>query len=267
MDNTSIRPAAVAGAFYPGNPANLTQEVDAYLALAERTPLRPKALIVPHAGYVYSGVVAARACVLLAPMAEIIRRVVVFGPAHREWVRGLAAPGCAAFATPLGRVAVDSEAVATAARLPQVEISDLAHRQEHCIEVQLPLLQVVLTDFAIVPFVVGGASPDQVAEVMELLWGQEETLILVSSDLSHYLPYEAARQMDQATALSVVQGKPLARHEQACGAVAINGLIEVVRSHGMHGTLLDLRNSGDTAGDRSRVVGYGAFAFTEPSHD
>jgi AmmeMemoRadiSam system protein B len=252
--------------FYPGSAAELTAAVAGFLDQAAPPELRPKALIVPHAGYVYSGPIAASACTLLAPLADTIRRVVLFGPAHREWVPGLAAPSCRAFATPLGQVPVDQEAVAAATRLPQVAIDDLAHRQEHCLEVQLPLLQTLLRNFAIVPFVVGGASPAQVAEVMELLWGGDETLILVSSDLSHYLPYAAARQMDQATADSVLNRQLLGHQEQACGATPINGLIQVARHRNLTPALLDLRNSGDTAGDRSRVVGYGAFAFTEPGH-
>jgi AmmeMemoRadiSam system protein B len=263
MSTAAVRPAAVAGAFYPGNPGVLAADLADYLGSDNSPALRPKALIVPHAGYIYSGPIAGTGCALLRPLAKTIRRVLMFGPAHREWVRGLAAPSSRAFATPLGQVPVDTAAVAAASLLPQVEIDDLAHRQEHCLEVQLPMLQTVLDDFSIVPFVVGGATGSQVAEVMDLLWGGDETLVLVSSDLSHYLPYDVARQMDRATADNVVQGHPLSRHEQACGATPINGLIEMARRRHLAATLLDLRNSGDTAGDKARVVGYGAFAFTE----
>jgi MEMO1 family protein len=181
-------------------------------------------------------------------------------------VAGLAVPAVAWFETPLGRVEVDREAIAAVADLPQVEISNAAHEQEHSLEVQLPFLQSVLDDFTLAPFVVGGASAAQVASVMETLWGGPETLIVVSSDLSHYLPYAEAQRIDRATADSILERRPLARHEQACGATPINGLLEVARRKGLLPTLLDLRNSGDTAGDRARVVGYGAFAFTEPEH-
>ncbi len=267
MPTLSLRPPAVAGMFYPADPEVLASSVDSMLAAVHASPLHPKALIVPHAGYIYSGPVAASAYAVLRPFARDIRRVVLFGPAHRAAVAGLAAPSSAAFATPLGQVPVDTKAIAAAAVLPQVRISDSAHAEEHSLEVQLPFLQTVLEDFAVAPFVVGGASGAQVAEVMELLWGGPETLIVVSSDLSHYLPYSVAQQVDGATAETVLNRRPLAHHEQACGAAAINGLIEAARHRHLTPTLLDLRNSGDTAGDRSRVVGYAAFAFTETKNE
>jgi AmmeMemoRadiSam system protein B len=265
MQSTHIRPPAVAGMFYPGDPGTLAGEVTVMLAEARPAslPMAPKALIVPHAGYIYSGPVAASAYALLAPLRGTIRRVVLFGPAHRVPVAALAAPDTDAFATPLGTVPIDVEAVALAAKLPQVQVSGVAHAYEHSLEVQLPFLQTVLGDFALVPFVVGGASPQQVAEVMELLWGGPETLILVSSDLSHYHPYAAAQRLDKVTAEDILHLSALADHQQACGATPINGLIEVARRKGLKPQLLDLRNSGDTAGDKSRVVGYSAFAFSE----
>jgi len=266
MSALSMRRAAVAGAFYPGDSGVLGTEVAVMLSHAAGKPVMAKALIVPHAGYVYSGPVAASAYANLQESAVAVRRVVIFGPAHRMWVPGLASTSANLFETPLGRVPVDQEAVAAVAHLPQVEISDTAHAQEHSLEVQLPFLQAVLDDFAIVPFVVGGASADQVAEVMELLWGGPETLIVVSSDLSHYLPYAEAQRIDSATADSILHRRALAHHEQACGATPINGLLAVARRKGLVPTLLDLRNSGDTAGDKSRVVGYAAFAFSEPGH-
>jgi hypothetical protein len=178
-------------------------------------------------------------------------------------VPGLAAPSTDWFETPLGNVPVDRAAIEAVMHLDQVEILDEAHAQEHSLEVQLPFLQTVLDDFALAPFVVGGATPTGVAEVMDTLWGGPETLIVVSSDLSHNLPYADAQRIDRATADSVLQRRPLSRHEQACGATPINGLLEVARRRNLVPTLLDLRNSGDTAGDRDRVVGYAAFAFTE----
>lgn len=263
MHNQYSRPAAVADSFYPGNPGTLAGSIDAMLARQKGESIAPKALIVPHAGYIYSGPIAASAYAVLKKSGMAIRRVVLFGPAHRVWVPGLAASAASWFETPLGRVRLDREAIAAVADLPQVEINDEAHAEEHSLEVQLPFLQTVLGDFAIVPFVVGGATPAQVAEVMELLWGGPETLIVVSSDLSHYLPYAEALRLDRATADSILERRALAHHEQACGATPINGLLEVARRKGLAPTLLDLRNSGDTAGDRSRVVGYAAFAFTE----
>jgi AmmeMemoRadiSam system protein B len=266
MSQLSMRMPAVAGMFYPGSARVLAAEVAEMLSYAHAGSEVPKALIVPHAGYVYSGPIAASAYVSLRKSAAVIRRVVLFGPAHRVWVRGLAASSADLFETPLGRVHVDREAIASVADLPQVEINDAAHAEEHSLEVQLPFLQAVLDEFSIVPFVVGGASAAQVAGVMDRLWGGPETLIVVSSDLSHYLPYAEAREIDRATADSILHRHALAHHEQACGATPINGLIEVARRRNLNPTLLDLRNSGDTAGDKSRVVGYAAFTFSEPGH-
>jgi len=264
----NVRPPAVAGMFYPGAPPELAGEVKRLLAAVSpaSTFSQPKAIIVPHAGYIYSGPVAAGAYARLAPYAATIRRVVLFGPCHRVAVRGLAVPRVQAFATPLGRIPLDEAAIAAALELPQVVAHDAAHAEEHSLEVQLPFLQEALEDFSLVPFAVGYASPDEVAEVIELLWGGPETLIVVSSDLSHYHPYADARRRDARTADDIVHLRLLADHEQACGATPINGLIEVARRRDLRPQLLDLRNSGDTAGDKSRVVGYASFAFSEPGH-
>jgi hypothetical protein len=263
MHTPQVRPPAVAGMFYPGNVAELSSEVDSMLAAARPQAIKPKALIVPHAGYIYSGPIAAQAYALLAPLRGTIRRVVLFGPTHRVYVRGLAVPSADVFATPLGDIALDREAIAAALRLPQVQTSDGAHAQEHSLEVQLPFLQTVLGDFRLAPFAVGEASAADVAEVMEALWGGEETLIVVSSDLSHYHPYAAAQRLDRQTADDILQLRALEDFDQACGAVPINGLLEAAPRHRLSPQLLDLRNSGDTAGDKSRVVGYAAVAFTE----
>jgi AmmeMemoRadiSam system protein B len=260
-----VRPAAVAGMFYPAAPAALAADVRAHLSRAVERPAGaatvPKALIVPHAGYVYSGPIAASAYARLAAGRETIRRVVLFGPTHRVPVRGLALPSVRAFATPLGAVEVDREAAAAALALPQVCESDAAHAAEHSLEVQLPFLQTVLGDFRIVPFAVGDATPDEVAGVIELLWGGSETLIVVSSDLSHYHRYADACAIDRATGDAILALSAALDHEQACGATPINGLLLAVHNHGLRPELLDLRNSGDTAGDKSRVVGYASFAF------
>jgi hypothetical protein len=266
----SVRPAAVAGMFYPEAPAALIAQVHACLGNAAVAPTAahwPKALIVPHAGYVYSGPIAASAYQRLAEHADAIRRVVLFGPTHRAAVQGLALPTVQAFATPLGIVEIDAEAAASALTLPQVRRSDAAHALEHSLEVQLPFLQTVLRQFRIVPFAVGSASGAQVAEVIELLWKDPGTLVVVSSDMSHYHRYSEARTLDRATADSILALSATLQGEQACGATPINGLLVAARHRGLRPELIDLRNSGDTAGDKSRVVGYASFAFAEVGHD
>lgn len=257
-----VRPAAVAGMFYPSAPDRLAGEIRSYLSDAHaRAPLAPKALIVPHAGYVYSGAIAAHGYALLGPLRGSVRRVVLLGPAHRVALRGLATTSARAFETPLGEVPIDAHAVAMALAFPQVDVSDAAHAHEHAIEVQLPFLQTVLGDFSLVPFAVGHASAEDVAEVLDALWGGPETLVVVSSDLSHYHPYPEAKRIDRATTDAILAMSPALDHEQACGATPINGLLQCAKRRGLSATLLDLCNSGDTAGDRSRVVGYASFAF------
>lgn len=259
----AIRTPAVAGMFYPGDPRQLETDVRKFLASASPHQLTPKALIVPHAGYIYSGPVAASAYASLKDIAPRIRHVVLLGPTHRVAIRGLALPDSEAFDTPLGRVELDTGAMQAVARLPQVAISDEVHEQEHSLEVQLPFLQCVLGDFKLLPLAVGMASAEDVAEVLEAVWGGEDTLIVISSDLSHYLPYTAAQFTDTGTADDIVQLHQPIDHEHACGGMLISGLILAARKHHLTPHLLDLRNSGDTAGTRDWVVGYGAFAFTE----
>lgn len=253
--------------FYPADAVELARDIQSYLAAvpASHVPA-PKGLIVPHAGYVYSGAVAARAYALLTQAHSTIRRVVLLGPAHRVPIRGLALPVAEAFATPLGSVRIDTEGAAAALKLPQVTVSDVAHNLEHSLEVQLPFLQTMLDDFTLLPFAVGMATPAQVAEVLDLLWGGPETLLLISSDLSHFQGYASAQGMDRCTADRILAFEPSIDHEQACGATPINGLLLSAKRRGMRIELLDLRNSGDTAGDRARVVGYASFALTEKPH-
>ncbi len=259
-----IRLPAVAGMFYPGHAGVLADEVENFLANASPVALPvPKAIVVPHAGYVYSGAIAASAYALLQPAARTIRRVILLGPTHRVGVHGLAVPSCERFSTPLGQVVIDRAAVDGLADLPQVVVADAPHAQEHSLEVQLPFLQTALDDFRLVPLAVGLASTEAVAEVLERLWGGPETLIVVSSDLSHYLPYADAREVDDHTAQRVLTCQPDISHDEACGATPLNGLLLAARRHGLQARLVDLRNSGDTAGDRMRVVGYGAFAFVD----
>lgn len=266
MFTTTTRPAAVAGLFYPDDAEALRAEVRAALAGARPAPsaAAPKMLLVPHAGYVYSGPIAASGYALLAPRAERIRRVVLLGPTHRVALRGLAAPTVDAFETPLGRVPLDRAALDTLADLPQVTRSDAPHAREHSLEVQLPFLQAVLDEFTLVPLAVGDAAPEAVAEVLERLWGGDETLIVISSDLSHYLPYDEARASDRATVERILAFATDLDPYEACGAHPLAGALRAARTHGLVPRLLDLRNSGDTAGDRERVVGYAALAF-EPA--
>ena len=262
----AVRPAAVAGMFYPGDARALATEVDDLLGSVEQTAPRlgyPKALIVPHAGYIYSGGVAARAYDELAAARGSVRRVVLLGPTHRVAVRGLAAPGVEAFATPLGPVRIDRDAIASVRELPQVVINDAAHALEHSLEVQLPFLQKVLGDFALVPFAVGAASIEQVAEVLERLWGGAETLIVVSTDMSHYHSYERARAIDGATIERISRFATDIDHEQACGATPLNGLLLFSRQKNLSLKLLAACNSGDTAGGKDRVVGYSSFGLYE----
>ena len=259
------RPPAVAGLFYAGRRERLERELDDALAQARGVSPAPhgtpKALIVPHAGYAYSGAVAASGYRTLAGARGRVSRVVLLGPCHRVPVRGLALPGVDAFATPLGDVPLDRAAVAAVAALPQVVVAPAAHAREHSLEVQLPFLQRWLGAFALVPLAVGDATPAEVAEAIETLWGGDETLVVVSSDLSHYHRYDDARALDAATVRAILARETSLDHEQACGATPIAGLLEVARRRDLRPQLLDLRNSGDTAGDRSRVVGYASIAF------
>jgi AmmeMemoRadiSam system protein B len=254
----------VAGQFYPGGREELREMVAAQLARADagEGAAVPKAVIAPHAGFVYSGPVAASAYARLAPARGRIRRVVLLGPAHRVPVAGLAVPDADAFETPLGRVRLDREALDAVARLPRVEVSDRAHAFEHSLEVHLPFLQEVFGDFALAPLVVGDAAPREVEEVLDLLWGGPETLVVVSSDLSHYHDYDTARRMDAETSRAIERLEPDAiGFEQACGRIPVQGLLLAARRRGLHASVVDLRNSGDTAGPRDRVVGYGSYVF------
>ncbi|MEK6235481.1 MAG: AmmeMemoRadiSam system protein B, partial [Planctomycetales bacterium] len=259
-----IRPPACAGTFYPADPAALRSAVEGYLSESAWGDSPPKAIIAPHAGYVYSGASAATAYRTLASARDRISRVVMIGPAHRTRVEGLAASGADAFATPLGNVPVDRQAVGEILQLPCARIVDEAHREEHCLEVQLPFLQVTLGEFSIVPLLAGAVAAEQVAEALERLWGGPETLILISSDLSHFHDDPTAQAMDQAAAQAIAALEPgdLDR-EQACGRLPIQGLLAVAQERGMRADVLDLRNSSKASGDRKRVVGYGAFAFQE----
>jgi AmmeMemoRadiSam system protein B len=265
-----VRPPALAGRFYPADPAQLRDLIQSFLAAATAVerPSQPKALIVPHAGYVFSGPVAGFGYHWLVPWSERINRVVLLGTCHTPGVCGLAASSALAFLTPLGSVPVDRAAVERTLQFPQVQMHDEAQDRDHALEVQLPFLQVILKSFAIVPFLVGRADASAVADVLEQsLWDGDDTILVVSSDLSHHLPYEAARRLDQATAEAIERLDDEALSPRsACGKNAISGLLCAARRRDLRCRTVDLRSSGDTAGPRDRVVGYGAFVFLSDSN-
>lgn len=260
----NVRAPAVAGMFYAADPRSLRRSIDESFADAVRTrpgSAVPKAIIVPHAGYVYSGAVAASAFARVAPARGVVNRVVLLGPSHRVYVRGVAVSSAAAFETPLGTIAIDDELRDAALALPGVALDDAPHRDEHSLEVELPFLQTVLGEFTLLPLAVGDATTDRVAAVLDAVWGGPETLIVISTDLSHYHPYDEARRIDGRTAASIVAADHRAVGDRdACGSRPLRGLLSVAAERGLTIEQLDLRNSGDTAGDRGRVVGYGAFA-------
>lgn len=257
----SVRAPAVAGLFYPADRKRLTATVESMLGRSLPPARAPRALIVPHAGYIYSGVVAGHAYALLEKSGRTLRRIVLLGPSHHERFEGLALPAAQAFATPLGEMPVDAAAVRKLRALPRVIVSPSAHAFEHSLEVQLPFLERLAPAAAIVPILTGEASPAEVAEAITSVWDGPETLVVVSSDLSHYHPYAEARERDAATARAIVSGAESLTGDQACGCIAVNGLNHAARGLKLSAELLDLRNSGDTAGDKRRVVGYGAFGY------
>jgi AmmeMemoRadiSam system protein B len=259
---TTVRKAAVAGRFYPAEAGQLQSIIRKYLNDSKQFDITPKAIIAPHAGYVYSGAVAANAYAQLQPLHHVIRRVVLLGPAHHVPVRGLAACDVEAFETPLGEVPIDRTAIAQLLTLPQVEFVDDAHSREHSLEVHVPFLQEVLDDFSLIPLVIGNATADQVAEVIELLWGGPETLFVISSDLSHFHTYETAVRLDRETSQVIEQMRYQdLKGEQACGHRGIRGLLSVAEQHGLRVRTIAVRNSGDTGGGHDRVVGYGAYVL------
>jgi len=256
----SIRPAAVANLFYPGDPGVLHADIQHYLADITPVASKPKAIIVPHAGYIYSGPVAAHAYAQLQAISGQISRVILLGPCHRVPVEGLAVPSVDYFETPLGNIPLDRASISEILQLPQVHEFDLTHKHEHSLEVQLPFLQETLDQFSLVPIVVGDASNADVQEVIDTLWGGTETLIVISSDLSHYHDYATARAIDAATCRAIETfDTGSIQYDNACGRKPVIGLLGAAKARNMHVTTLDLRNSGDTAGDKSRVVGYGAW--------
>ena len=261
----SSRQPACAGRFYPANPDDLLRMVKDLLdaaVVANEPP--PKAIIAPHAGYIYSGPIAASAHARLRPARDIIRRVVLLGPSHYAEFSGLAASAADVFVTPLGPVPVDQKEIARIRSLPQMMVFDQAHEPEHCLEVHLPFLQAILDEFAIVPLLVSEATDEEITEVLATLWGGTETRLVISSDLSHHHDYQTATSLDRATAglIERLRAEEL-DGDHACGCRPIRGLLRLARQRALNPRCIDLRNSGDTAGPRDRVVGYGAFTFAE----
>ena len=261
----TVRQPAVAGQFYPADPGELRTQVGGFIAAARIAINKtPKAIIAPHAGYMFSGPIAGSAYACLARGRGLFKRVVLLGPSHFVSFPGLASSSAAVFQTPLGPVPVDVEALARAHTLPQVTTLDAAHQYEHSLEVQLPFLQMTLGEFKLVPLVVGDASPAEVGQVLNQLWGGRETCIVVSSDLSHYHDSQTAQKLDRETARAIesLNGKEIGG-DRACGHQPIRGLLHAAGEHGLQCRTVDLRNSGDTSGPRDHVVGYGAFIFME----
>lgn len=258
-----VRKPAVAGTFYPADASELTRMLDDLLDHAPKSQSKqPKAVIAPHAGYIYSGPTAATAYATIAQWADSYCRVVLLGPSHRVGFRGIASTSAEEFITPIGSIEIDREALAELEESGEVRLLDQAHLHEHSLEVHLPFLLRTLNDFQLIPLVVGDASPYEVAGVIDSLWGGDETLIVISSDLSHYLTYDQAQERDRFTSTAIEQlDSSLIRSEDACGSRAIQGLLLAARQNHLRCKLIDLRNSGDTAGDRNRVVGYGSYLF------
>jgi MEMO1 family protein len=257
----ATRPAAVAGTFYPAEPEQLRFDVERLLTAARRSAAKPKALIAPHAGYIYSGAVAASAYATLADHAPEITKVILLGPCHRVPVRGIALSPASSFSTPLGTVTLATDTQARLGDLPYVMVSTEAHAAEHSLEVHLPFLQMLLGEFTLTPLLVGSARPEEVAQVLSRFDLDESTLLIVSTDLSHYLDYASARRLDAATSHAIENRQIDLGPQQACGCAPLSGLLLFARQHDWHVQTLDLRNSGDTAGPRHQVVGYGAYAL------
>lgn len=267
----NTRPAAVADMFYTGNAIELAAQIsdfvdagiDSDVIDAEQSAsLKPKALIVPHAGFVYSGATAGQGYALVKKLAKKITKVIVIGPCHRVWVEGLAIPDCQYFETPLGKVEIDPKSLSEIIKFPQVIVSNEAHEHEHSIEVQLPFLQSIIPQFKLIPIVVGSISTSQLVEVIEFLWGDEKTLIVISSDLSHFLDYDSAVRIDRQTSQTIEQLKPdRISQRMACGSSAIKAILTIAQNKNLNVKTISQCNSGDTAGSKDRVVGYGTYAI------
>ena len=264
--NKQVKESAVAGYFYPADVNELQHMVSDMLSGISVKSAPPKALVAPHAGYIYSGPIAAKAYASLSPVRSTIKRVILLGPAHRVYLKGMAISSATHFATPLGEISIDNELKKRVSGFPQVNVINKAFAQEHSLEVHLPFLQTVLEDFTLLPIVVGEANEKEVAEVLESVWGGNETLIVISSDLSHFHDYKTAKQLDNATATAIKTAQyEKIGPQQACGCRGVSGLLKIAKQRNLEIDIVDVRNSGDTAGGHDRVVGYGAFTFHEPT--
>ena len=261
----TIRHPAVAGMFYPSDSVELQNQVQGFLRTAKPAKHIPKAIIAPHAGYIYSGAIAGSAYAPLDEISDRFDRVILLGPCHREYVSGIAASTATAFNTPLGEVLLDQAGIRSIVeKFDFVDYSDRAHKLEHSLEVQLPFLQSILKDFSLLPFAVGGATPEQVEALLDQVWLEASQLVVVSSDLSHYLDYSKAQEIDGYTTQKIENLDPTGLSpEHACGQRPVCGLLRYASKHGLKCEVVDVRNSGDTAGTRDQVVGYGAYLFYE----
>lgn len=261
----NIQSSVVAGMFYPADPDELTDLLQTFFAQIPKEYTKiPKAIIAPHAGYIYSGLTAAFAFACLKNLQQKLKRVIVIAPSHRHPFHGIAISSADFFQTPLGKISVDRETLKKLAKFPQVLELDIAFASEHALEVELPFLQTQLQDFQLIPLLAGDASADEVCKVLENLWEDKSTLIVASSDLSHYHPYNVAQKLDLKTIHKMLALDYENLHgEEACGYIGVRGLLKMAKNNHWHAHLIDLRNSGDTAGDKNQVVGYGAIHFYE----
>jgi len=260
----SIRYPAVAGSFYDKSPESLQCQLDTWLCSEPDTESHIRALIVPHAGYIYSGKVAAKAFRYLKSQADRIHRVILVGPSHRFYFTGCALPSADFFATPLGKIPIDTESIDQIRNIDDIEVSDQVHALEHCLEVQLPFLQTCLKQFTLLPILTSNVSPVTVAKLIDSLWQDENTLLVISSDLSHFHSYSEAKNIDRNTCSLIEHYEPSLSPEQACGSTGINTLLLLAKQRGYQLTRMELKNSGDTAGDKERVVGYVSYLISEP---
>lgn len=263
MISMNIRYPAVAGSFYDQSAQHLRSQLANWLKPQSALCHSIRALIVPHAGYLYSGETAARAYRHLKYQAEKIEKVILVGPSHRYYFQGCALPSAHYFATPLGKVAIDTQAIEKLEKIEDIEVSDQAHALEHCLEVQLPFLQTCLHQFTLLPLLTSNVSPATVANIIDDLWQPENTLLVVSSDLSHFHSYHEAQSIDKNTCSLIEHFEPSLTPEQACGSTGINALLLVAKKRGYQLTRIDLKNSGDTAGDKEKVVGYVSYLISE----
>ncbi|OLQ74771.1 AmmeMemoRadiSam system protein B [Photobacterium proteolyticum] len=260
----NIRPPAVAGSFYDKSPETLQCQLDSWLIPTTDEYKKIRAVVVPHAGYVYSGKVAAQAYRYLKSQADTIKRVILIGPSHRYFFQGCAIPSVDYFASPLGNIAIDKQSVEILREIDDIEVSDQIHAFEHCLEVQLPFLQTCLNEFTLLPLLTSNVSPVNVANIIDSLWQDDSTLLVISSDLSHYHPYSEAQKIDQDTCSLIEHYDPSLTPEQACGSTGINTLLLLAKQRDYQITRIELKNSGDTAGDKERVVGYVSYLISEP---